>query len=225
MADDQLKQRLSFVLMPFSREFKNQWEMAIKPAIEEVGLTAWKGDEVRLGTNIIIRDVTRSIYNAIIIIADISGRNPNVMYELGLAHAAKKNVIMLTQHEEEVPFDVRHVRFLKYDPLELTDLKNALINRIKNTLSMKEGERPDLFPELKVMSESERTELDYLRLRTAKLDITVYPPTADIFFNNKFVGNNKADISINVQAPYNTISCQSALKTFQVSASKSFHLV
>lgn len=41
--------RLCFVIMPYAKEFKNQWKVAIQPAIQECGLTAWRGDEDRLG--------------------------------------------------------------------------------------------------------------------------------------------------------------------------------
>jgi hypothetical protein len=74
-----------FVLMPFAPEFKNQWELAFIPAIESVNLRPFRGDEEALGTNMIIKDITKSIYDARIIVADLTGRNPNVMYELGLA--------------------------------------------------------------------------------------------------------------------------------------------
>ena len=115
--------RQCFVLMPFSGDFKNQWELAFKPAIESAGLIPWRGDEKSFGTNIIMSDVTRSISKAKLIIADLTGKNPNVMYELGLAHAAKKPVIMLAQKEEDVPFDLKHIRFLKYDN------KNEAVNK------------------------------------------------------------------------------------------------
>jgi hypothetical protein len=110
---------LCFVLMPFSREFKNQWDVALKAAISDAGLRPYRGDEESLGTNIIMRDVTKSILESRIIVADLTGRNPNVMYELGLAHAAKKPVIMLIQTDSDVPFDVHHIRYLKYDPSDL----------------------------------------------------------------------------------------------------------
>jgi hypothetical protein len=64
------------VLMPFSPEFKNQWECAFIPAIVSVNLTPFRGDEATLETNTIIKDITKSIYDAQIIIADLTGRNP-----------------------------------------------------------------------------------------------------------------------------------------------------
>ena len=59
------------------------------------------------------------IWNAIcasqIVIADCTGRNPNVFYEIGVAHTVGKPVILLTQIVEDVPFDLRHIRFIKYE--------------------------------------------------------------------------------------------------------------
>jgi hypothetical protein len=49
------------------------------------------------------------------LIADLTGRNANVFYELGLAHALKKDVILITQKIEDVPFDLRHYRCIVYD--------------------------------------------------------------------------------------------------------------
>lgn len=101
-----------FVLMPFSKELKNQWELAISPAISEAGLIPSRGDDEDLGTNIIMNDVTKRIYESKIIVADLTNKNPNVMYELGLAHSAKKQVIIISLSDEDVPFDLRHIRYL-----------------------------------------------------------------------------------------------------------------
>jgi nucleoside 2-deoxyribosyltransferase len=109
----------------------------------------------------IIRDITKSIYDAQIIIADLTGRNPNVMYELGLAHAANKPVIMLVQSEEDIPFDVRHIRYLKYDYKALTKLRSDLAARIRNTLSQTNFEYVDFFPQLRLMNDQISTELAY----------------------------------------------------------------
>jgi nucleoside 2-deoxyribosyltransferase len=49
-----------------------------------------------------------------IIVADVTGRNGNVFYELGMAHTIGKPVIIITQNKEDVPFDLRHLRFFKY---------------------------------------------------------------------------------------------------------------
>jgi len=199
-------EKLCFVLMPFSKEFKNQWELAFKPAIEEAGMSPWRGDDKALGTNIIIRDVTRCISEAVLIIADLTGKNPNVMYELGLAHAAKKPVIMLTQNEEDIPFDIKHIRYLKYDYRDLSGLKNALLERISHTVAMGAKNQPDFFPELKIFQENNLRELNYLRENVFNIEITTSPPIADLFFNDKYIGYGPQTIKVNPDAARNSLS-------------------
>jgi len=205
---------MCFVLMPFKKEFKNQWELAFTPAIEECDLYPWRGDDKTLGTNIIIRDITRCIHESSIIIADLTEKNPNVMYELGLAHAAKKPVIMLAQQREDIPFDVAHIRYLLYDVRDLRKLKNDLIEMIRNTLKMRTGEFPDLFPELKLHDPKDIRELEYLRDHAPKIEITATPDTADIFFNDKFIGVPPLTIRLNKKVERNTISA-SAIGFFE----------
>lgn len=49
------------------------------------------------------------------LVAELTGRNPNVLYERGLAHALRKPVVLVSSNEDDVPFDVRHVRVIYYD--------------------------------------------------------------------------------------------------------------
>ncbi|MGI0016188.1 MAG: hypothetical protein ACREBU_22440, partial [Nitrososphaera sp.] len=164
-----------FVLMPFSLEFKNQWDVALKPAIIVAGLRPYRGDDESLGTNIIMSDVTKYIFESQIIVAELTGRNPNVMYELGLAHAAKKPVIMLIQKDSEFPFDVSHVRYLPYDPRDLLSLRTALLDRLESTLVAPPA---DLFPQLKLLRQQDIEELQYLRRRTLTIHVRAHPRTA-----------------------------------------------
>ena len=194
------KNDFCFVIMPFKKEFNNQWEFALSPAIEDAGLTPYRGDEESLGSNMIMRDVTQCVYKSKIIIADLTGRNPNVMYELGLAHSAKKPVIMITQTKEDVPFDVQHLRYLKYDPLDLKKLRHELTVRISSTLEQSKENNTDFFPELVLMDEKSITELKYLRQKTVPIEIEVYPPTSDIFFNDKFIGTGNQTLHLNPYA-------------------------
>jgi tetratricopeptide (TPR) repeat protein len=195
-----------FVLMPFSSEFKNQWDFAFVPAIESVNLRAFRGDEEALGTNMIMKDITQSIYDAQIIVADLTGRNPNVMYELGLAHAAKKPVIMLVQSDDDIPFDIKHIRYLPYNDKDLNKLRSDLASRSRNTLSQRNSDSVDFFPQLRVMSNEVFAELAYLRQKTLKIDIEVHPSTADIFLNDKLLEPGTRTIRINTAAERNTIS-------------------
>lgn len=56
------------------------------------------------------------INEAELIIADVTGRNPNVFYELGMAHVVKDKVVLITQNIGDVPFDLRHFRYIVYRP-------------------------------------------------------------------------------------------------------------
>ncbi|WP_020586618.1 tetratricopeptide repeat protein [Desulfobacter curvatus] len=203
---NQIDNNLCFVIMPFSTEFKNQWELAYVPAIKEADLIPYRGDEEALGTNIIMRDVTQCIYNAKLIIADLTYRNPNVMYELGLAHSAKKPVIILTQSKEDIPFDVQHIRYLKYDPLDLKSLRHELSIRIESTLAQAPKDIPDFFPELALLNDEDLSELTYLRNKATPVEIDIFPPNSDVFFNDKLIDSERKIIYVNPLAPINTIS-------------------
>ena len=63
----------------------------------------------------IIKDIYSYIDKSKLLIAELTGRNPNVLYELGYGHALGKTAIMLTQSMEDVPFDLRGYRCIVYD--------------------------------------------------------------------------------------------------------------
>jgi hypothetical protein len=105
--------KLSFVLMPFAEEFRPIYNEIIKPVVERFGLTCIRADDL-YGSKAIIEDIWRLVNEAKIIIADVTGKNPNVFYEIGLAHAVGKEVIIISQTIEDVPFDLRHLRCFIY---------------------------------------------------------------------------------------------------------------
>ncbi|HYN16177.1 MAG TPA: hypothetical protein VES66_10375, partial [Terriglobales bacterium] len=63
----------------------------------------------------IVHDIWAYVKTSRVMLADLTGKNPNVFYELGLAHAVGKPVIMVTQSMEDVPFDLRALRVIEYD--------------------------------------------------------------------------------------------------------------
>ena len=100
--------------MPFNAAQDELYQEEIKPAIESVGLTSVRIDQlVALGP--LISTLWQHIQDARCVIADLSGKNPNVFYELGLAHAAGKPTVILSQSVEDVPFDLQHMRIIRYD--------------------------------------------------------------------------------------------------------------
>ena len=63
----------------------------------------------------VIEQIWQQIRKAKVLLADLTGKNPNVFYELGLAHALKKPVVLVSSNEEDVPFDLKHIRVIFYD--------------------------------------------------------------------------------------------------------------
>jgi hypothetical protein len=103
----------AFVLMPFATEFDDVYEHLIRGVLSEQGFAVSRADE-SFGSRNIMHDVLQGIVDADLVLADLTGANPNVYYELGLAHALGKNVILLTQDLDEVPFDLRAYRVVTY---------------------------------------------------------------------------------------------------------------
>lgn len=113
----------AFVLMPFSEEFSEVYKLGIKPALQDAGAHAERVDE-QIFTNSILDRIFTQIAKADILVADMSTRNPNVFYEVGYAHALNKQVILLTQHIGDIPFDLRHLHHIEYK--RISDLRDKL---------------------------------------------------------------------------------------------------
>jgi hypothetical protein len=103
-----------FYLCPFREPFDTVYRDHVKSVVEAQGFSIERVDEV-YGTNPIIDDIWVGINASALVIADLTTRNGNVMYEVGLAHTVGKPVIMLTQTIEDVPFDLRHYRCIVYE--------------------------------------------------------------------------------------------------------------
>jgi nucleoside 2-deoxyribosyltransferase len=108
--------RRCFIVMPFNDpDLEVVYEYFVKPTIEErCELYCERGDDV-FGSNAIMDDILHSIQQADIIVADLTRKNANVFYEIGICHTLKKSVLLLAQSIEEVPFDLRHRRVLLYE--------------------------------------------------------------------------------------------------------------
>jgi hypothetical protein len=104
-----------FVMMPFAEPLGGYYANVYQPAIEKAKLKPMRADAEIFGTGKIIDQIWAGINSARILVAELTGRNPNVLYELGIAHALKKPVVLVSSNEEDVPFDVRHVRVIYYD--------------------------------------------------------------------------------------------------------------
>lgn len=103
-----------FVIMPFANEFKPIYEDHIEPVCKELEYSCMRADLID-SPNVIINDIWNLINNSDIIICDCTGKNPNVFYELGLAHSLGKKVICITQNSDDIPFDISAIRYIKYE--------------------------------------------------------------------------------------------------------------
>jgi hypothetical protein len=163
-----------FVIMPFNSLFQTQYERVIRPAVEELGLKCIRGDEIYSKPQIML-DIWKSIRRARIIIAELTDRNPNVFYEIGLAHALAKPIILLTRNEEDVPFDLKALRYRYYDvndPYWGENLRKAIQSMIQNVLDEAEfaAYLDDISPSLQLPPRPQR-----LKVKTEStpiLDIT-----------------------------------------------------
>jgi hypothetical protein len=91
------------------------YEEAIAPAATQAGLECHRADEI-MKPGAIMAQVWQSLMESRVVVADLTNMNPNVFYELGLAHAIGHDVILLTQDKKWVPFDLQHMRWFKYQP-------------------------------------------------------------------------------------------------------------
>jgi len=120
MADDTANRALRaenaicFVMMPFGPQFDRYYRNIFVPAINSAGLEAVRGDSI-FGPSAIMADIWQLLKRSVVGLADLTGRNPNVFYELGLAHAAGKAVILIASNNDDIPFDLKGLRAILYD--------------------------------------------------------------------------------------------------------------
>ncbi|SEM84760.1 hypothetical protein [Nitrosomonas marina] len=126
MSDDPI---FAFVLMPFNDEFEDVYKMGIKETASAMDIKAERVDEQIYQEGILER-IYRQIEIADIIIADMTGQNANVFYEVGYAHAKDKLCILITKETEDIPFDLKHHRHIVYNG-SITSLRGTLTNELE----------------------------------------------------------------------------------------------
>ena len=104
----------AFIVMQFSSPYNEVYRDAIQPLVAEIGFDPLRVDEVS-APRIIINDIKNQIAEASIVIAEITEANPNVYYEVGMAHAIDKPTVLLAQRGTKLPFDVGPHRCIFYE--------------------------------------------------------------------------------------------------------------
>ena len=123
-----------FVMMPFGEWFDRYYQEIYVPAIREAGFEPVRADEL-FNTGSVVEQIWEQIVKSQVLLADLTGKNANVFYELGLAHAARKPVVFAAGQIEDIPFDLRHLRVIVYDvrePKWAVTLSRQITDFLKN---------------------------------------------------------------------------------------------
>ncbi|MFN7979216.1 MAG: hypothetical protein U0P30_13860 [Vicinamibacterales bacterium] len=193
---------LCFVIMPFGGYFDGYYTDVIRPSLERAGVECKRADEI-YSTRAILQDIYDAIQSADICLADVTDKNPNVSYELGVAHALRKPTIITTQRLEDVPFDYKHLRIVKYDPM-----RTGWERQYKDTLAQT-AKRVIADPDANlVLSPRETASREVRLLRQHLLDI-FYAEAHDLDrTNNVFV---EPDGTCSIKTIWKGVATQSGL--------------
>jgi len=133
--------QLVFVLMPFDPQFDEVYLKGIKPAWENksVRMKCLRADE-DIHIHDIMCKVCQNIQRARFIVADLTGCNSNVCYELGMAHAFQKEVVLITQSRDDVPLDLRLMSCLAYSRND--DGLRSLVAKLRKTAMELQAQAP-----------------------------------------------------------------------------------
>jgi hypothetical protein len=131
---DSQEDDLVSAMMPFGAEFAPVYK-ALQKAAKAAGLQCRRADDIWVHHQV-IQDIVDLSVKAKVIVCDCSGRNPNVFYEIGIAHSFGKDIILITQSADDIPFDLRHYRYLTYLPNKegLEDLAVAVQGRLQTLI-------------------------------------------------------------------------------------------
>jgi hypothetical protein len=135
---------MCFVIQPFDNgKFDQRYEESFAPAIEKANLEPYRVDK-DLGTQIPIDDIDAKMKQSSIVFADITLDNPNVWFEVGLAIAYRKKIVLVCSTErvgDKFPFDIQHRVILKYNTSSKGDyekLESNITEKLKSLMSRKE---------------------------------------------------------------------------------------
>jgi hypothetical protein len=131
LSQNPVNPKLISMMMPFEASSTETYR-TVKAAIEVAGYECRRADDFWLHPQI-MHDIIELISTSQVIICDLSEKNPNVFYEAGIAHTLGKEVILITQHDGDVPFDLRPLRYILYlnNGEGRKDLATKIIDRLR----------------------------------------------------------------------------------------------
>ncbi len=134
-------------MMPFKDPFALYYDAVFKPAIVKAKLDPVRSDDL-FRPSVIVSDLWQMIQDAKVLLAELTTKNANVFYELGLAHAIGKPVVLVTETMDDVPFDLRQLRVLQYnknDPAWGDGLCDSITQALQETLDKPVDAVPSIF--------------------------------------------------------------------------------
>jgi hypothetical protein len=129
---EKIESTLVSAMMPFDTSYTAVYK-SLKTTVEKVGLRCRRADDI-WENPAVIQDVVSLIDRSRAVICDCTGRNPNVFYEIGIAHTLGRKVILITQNPADIPFDLRHLRYLPY--LNNAEGRKALCEALETKLTL-----------------------------------------------------------------------------------------
>lgn len=119
-----------FVVMPFADEFVDVYVLGIREVAERLGFAVQRADDIEHNSNI-LEVIQMQIRQCDVVVADMTGRNANVFYEIGYALALNRQTILICRKGEAIPFDLQALNHISYS--SIVDLKERLEKRLKAT--------------------------------------------------------------------------------------------
>lgn len=123
------------VMMPFNADFKRTYAR-LKAIGKGLGMRCARADDI-WENHAVIQDIVDLIAKARVVVCDCTGKNANVFYEVGIAHSLGKEVVLITQSEDDIPFDLRHLRYIRYlqNAQGLRELSKVLESRLRTIIA------------------------------------------------------------------------------------------
>ena len=131
--DVEVKSKTVFVLTPFNDEYDKDYQW-VKEAFVRHKYTCTRGDDVKVQNNL-LPHIIKEMLSSKLVVANISGRNPNVFYELGIAHALGKDVILISRSEKDITFDLSSSQIIIHQDKE--DLNSSINEWLVSLLESK----------------------------------------------------------------------------------------
>lgn len=180
-----------FVLIPFNPDFNDIYEFGIKGAANEIGAYAERVLDQKYTGGVLDR-IYNQINKADVIVADMTGKSPNVFYEVGYAHALGKIVLLVTKNVNDIPFDLKHRPHIEYGNIDT--LRTKLIEWLRwGIIEAKKQADQSTIERYKVTLMG--THIPEIRQLTDAIPIVQYSGSRDVFGSP----SESVDFSINVR--------------------------